>query len=71
MSQAVILLESGFDFLTRVYDSRCNGAQNCIEAELIEGDGYESRRTSKDELFVLVYGMSRDREGAQSMASSE
>ena len=35
--------------------------------------GYESRRTSKDELFVFVYGMSRDREGAQhiKIASSE
>ena len=44
-----------------------------VQSELVEETGYESRRTSKDELFVLIYGMSRDREGAQNfkMANSE
>ena len=28
------------------------------------GDGYEGRQTSKGELFVTVFGMSRDFEGA-------
>ena len=32
--------------------------------ELIEGNGYEGRQTSKGELFVKVFGMSRDFEGA-------
>ena len=32
--------------------------------ELIEGNGYEGRQTSKGELFVKVFGMSRDCEGA-------
>ena len=34
------------------------------EAELIEGNGYEGRQTSKGELFVKIFGMSRDCEGA-------
>ena len=34
------------------------------KAELIEGNGYEGRQTSKGELFVKVFGMSRDCEGA-------
>ena len=34
------------------------------KAELIEGNGYEGRQTSKGELFVKVFGMSRDFEGA-------
>ncbi|XP_015748528.1 PREDICTED: uncharacterized protein LOC107328301 [Acropora digitifera] len=44
-----------------------------VRSELTERTGYESRRTSKDELFVLVYGMSHDREGAHNIktASSE
>ena len=29
-----------------------------------EGNGYEGRQTSKGELFVKVFGMSRDFEGA-------
>ena len=33
-------------------------------SELIEGNGYEGRQTSKGELFVKVFGMSRDFEGA-------
>ena len=33
-------------------------------SELIEGNGYEGRQTSKGELFVKVFGMSRDCEGA-------
>ena len=32
--------------------------------ELIEGNCYEGRQTSKGELFVKVFGMSRDCEGA-------
>ena len=35
-----------------------------LEPELIEGNGYEGRQTSKGELFVKVFGMSRDCEGA-------
>ena len=35
-----------------------------LKAELIEGNGYEGRQTSKGELFVKVFGMSRDVEGA-------
>ena len=35
-----------------------------VLAELIEGNGYEGRQTSKGELFVKVFGMSRDFEGA-------
>ena len=34
------------------------------KSELIEGNGYEGRQTSKGELFVKVFGMSRDCEGA-------
>ena len=30
----------------------------------MEGNGYEGRQTSKGELFVKVFGMSRDFEGA-------
>ena len=44
---------------------RCNSQlEHCVEAELIEGNGYEGRQTSKGELFVKVFGMSRDCEGA-------
>ena len=32
--------------------------------ELIEGNGYEGRQTSKGELFVKIFGMSCDCEGA-------
>ena len=35
-----------------------------VISELIEGNGYEGRQTSKGELFVKVFGMSRDFEGA-------
>ena len=35
-----------------------------LMSELIEGNGYEGRQTSKGELFVKVFGMSRDFEGA-------
>ena len=35
-----------------------------LQSELIEGNGYEGRQTSKGELFVKVFGMSRDCEGA-------
>ena len=35
-----------------------------VFTELIEGNGYEGRQTSKGELFVKVFGMSRDCEGA-------
>ena len=35
-----------------------------IRPELIEGNGYEGRQTSEGELFVKVFGMSRDFEGA-------
>ena len=35
-----------------------------MKSELIEGNGYEGRQTSKGELFVKVFGMSRDCEGA-------
>ena len=31
---------------------------------LVEGNGYEGRQTSKGELFVKVFGMSRDFDGA-------
>ena len=34
---------------------------HCFRAELIEGNGYEGRQTSKGEFFV---GISRDFEGA-------
>ena len=37
---------------------------NSSVSELIEGNGYEGRQTSKGELFVKVFGMSRDCEGA-------
>ena len=38
--------------------------------ELIEGNGYEGRQTSKGELFVKVFGMSRDFEGAHRFQDS-
>lgn len=44
----------------------CEGFAGMMSAlaELIEGNGYEGRQTSKGELFVKVFGMSRDCEGA-------
>ena len=42
---------------------QCRGGMS-TGAELIEGNGYEARQTSKGELFVKVFGMSRDFEGA-------
>ena len=35
-----------------------------LMSEFIEGNGYEGRQTSEGELFVKVFGMSRDFEGA-------
>ena len=56
-----------------LFTANCSYFRLYLISELIEGTGYESRRTSKDELFVLVYGMSHDREGAHNIktASSE
>ena len=34
------------------------------EAQLVEGTGYESRRASKSDVFVMIFALSRDRESA-------
>ena len=39
-------------------------AASKVSPELLEGNGYEGRQTSKRELFVKVFSMSRDFEGA-------
>ena len=41
-----------------------NHHSSSVLPELIEGNGYEGRQTSEGELFVKVFGMSRDFEGA-------
>ena len=40
------------------------GRQWTVNPELIKENGYEGPQTSKGELFVKVFGMSRDFEGA-------
>ena len=46
------------------FDVRYNNKGNRMIRPLVEGTGYESRRASMTDVFVLIFALSRDSGGA-------